>query len=222
MTLEEKIREVRIQLRSAMNGVVSHSMRQKGLTYDLNFGVDLPTLRTMAQRWDKDHQLAQALWKEDIREFKILSGLLQPVESFTAELANEWAESILNKEVAEITAMHLFQHLPYALPISFRWMASSDELMQMCGFLTFSRVLNKEEEELDERLSNEFISQALCAMKDDSYALNSASFLALRKFISKSPKHRAYLMPLLSSFEQSDNEKEQKIYLMIQEELSYL
>ncbi len=221
MTLEEKIREIRVQLRSAMNGVVSHSMRQQGLTYKLNFGVDLPTLRTLANGLDKDHELAQALWKEDIREFKILSALLQPVESFSPELADEWVGSISNKEIAEMTAMHLFQYLPYGLSISFRWMASLDEMTQICGFLTFSRILNREPE-LNERLSNEFISQSLCAMKDDSYALNSASFLALRKFISKSPKHRAYLMPLLSSFEQSDNEKEQKIYLMIQEELSYL
>ncbi|NLZ72581.1 MAG: DNA alkylation repair protein [Bacteroidales bacterium] len=221
MALEDKIREIRIQLRSAMNGVVSHSMRQKGLTYGLNFGVDLPTLRTMANRWDKDHELAQALWKENVREFKILSGLLQPIESFTPELADEWARTILNKEIAEMTAMHLFQYLSYGLSISFRWMASLDEMIQICGFLTFSRILNKEAE-LDERLSNEFISQSLSAMKDDSYALSSASFLALRKFISKSAQHRAYLKPLLTSFKQSDNEKEQKIYFMIQEELSYL
>lgn len=221
MTLEEKIKEVRIQLRLAMNGAVSQSMRQKGLTYHLNFGVDLPTLRNMADRWGKDHELAQALWIEDIREFKILAGLLQPVESFTPELADKWVGSILNKEIAEMTSMHLFQHLPFGLALSFRWMASADEMTQICGFLTFSRILNKKDN-LDERLSNEFISHSLCAMKEDSYALNSASFLAMRKFISKSTQHRAYLKPLMASFEHSDNEKEQKIYFMIQEELSYL
>ncbi len=220
MTLEEKIKEIRVQLRLAMNGVVSHSMREKGITYKLNFGVDLPTLKNIANGWEKEHDLAQALWKEDIREFKILAGMLQPIEDFTPDLANQWVTEITQKEIAELTAMNLFQHLPEAPVLSFRWMASSEEMVQICGFLTFSRLLSKKEA-LDERASNEFISQALCALKDDSYLLNSAAFLALRQFISKSESHRKRLNPLLASLKSSDQEKEVKIYHMIQDELSY-
>lgn len=221
MTLEDKIKDIRTQLRLAMNGVVSHSMRQKGVNYRLNFGVDLPTLKQMAPRWDKDHELAQSLWREDIREFKILAGLLQPLESFTPELATEWAKSVGQKEIAEITAMHLFQQVPFAFELSFRWIAHPDEMVQICGYLTFSRILNTCAE-LDERASNEFLSQSLSSMKDDSYALQSASFLALRKFLAKSSKHRSYIKPLLTTFKHSSEEKEQKLYQMIQEELSYL
>ncbi len=221
MTLEEKIKEIRIQLRLAMNGVVSHSMREKGITYKLNFGVDLPTLKKIAEGWEKESDLAQALWKEDIREFKILAGLLYPIEDFTPALADEWVEEITQKEIAEITAMNLFQHLPGASSLVYRWMASSEEMVQICGFLTFSRLMSKIEE-LDERASNEFISQSLSALKDDSYALNSASFLALRQFISKSANHRSRIYPLLASLKNSGHEKEVKIYHMIEEELSYV
>ena len=46
MTLEDKIKDIRTQLRLAMNGVVSHSMRQKGVNYRLNFGgAQYPTAR---------------------------------------------------------------------------------------------------------------------------------------------------------------------------------
>lgn len=45
-------------------------MREKGLVYKLNFGVELPRIKGIAAGYEKDHSLAQALWKEDIRECK--------------------------------------------------------------------------------------------------------------------------------------------------------
>ena len=38
-SLQDEIREIRKQLRLAMNGVISTSMREKGIVYKLNFGV---------------------------------------------------------------------------------------------------------------------------------------------------------------------------------------
>ena len=91
-----------------MNGAVSQSMREKGLVYKLNFGVELPRIKSIASAYGKDHALAQALWKEDIRECKILAGLLQPVDSFLPEIADIWVENIRNIEIAELTCMNLF------------------------------------------------------------------------------------------------------------------
>ena len=70
-----------------MNGPVSQSMREKGLGYKVIFGVEWPRLMAMAQDLGKHHDLAQALWKEDIRECRLLAGLVQPVESFYPERA---------------------------------------------------------------------------------------------------------------------------------------
>ena len=39
MDTQEKIREIKKQFRLFMNGVVSQSMREKGLDYKLNFGI---------------------------------------------------------------------------------------------------------------------------------------------------------------------------------------
>ncbi len=47
-----------------MNGAVSQSMREKGLVYKLNFGVELPASKMIAEGYEKNHGLAQALWKE--------------------------------------------------------------------------------------------------------------------------------------------------------------
>ena len=112
MDIKEQLKDIKTQFRLAMNGAVSQSMREKGLVYKLNFGVELPRIKAIAAGYEKDHTLAQALWKEDIRECKIMAGLLQPVETFLPEIADIWTEDIRNIELAELTSMNLFQHLP--------------------------------------------------------------------------------------------------------------
>ena len=141
MDLHEQLKDIKTQFRLAMNGAVSQSMREKGLVYKLNFGVELPRIKQIAARYEKNHELAQALWKEDIRECKILAALLQPVETFLPEIADIWVESIRNIEVAELTSMNLFQHLPYAPAKSLQWIADEREYFQVCGFLTIARLL---------------------------------------------------------------------------------
>ena len=46
--------------------------------------------------------------------------MLQPTESFLPEIADIWVEDIRNIEIAELTCMNLFQHLPYAPAKSFQ------------------------------------------------------------------------------------------------------
>ena len=96
MDLHEQLKDIKTQFRLAMNGAVSQSMREKGLVYKLNFGVELPRIKQIAARYEPNHELAQALWKEDIRECKILATLLQPVETFLPEIADIWVEDIRN------------------------------------------------------------------------------------------------------------------------------
>ena len=72
MDIKEQLKDIKTQLRLSMNGAVSKSMREKGLLYKLNFGVELPLIKMIAEGYEKNHDLAQALWKENIRECKIM------------------------------------------------------------------------------------------------------------------------------------------------------
>ena len=55
MDLHEQLKEIKTQLRLSMNGAVSQSMREKGLVYKLNFGVELPRIKAIAGEYEKDH-----------------------------------------------------------------------------------------------------------------------------------------------------------------------
>ena len=65
MAITEQLKDIKTQLRLSMNWAVSQSMREKGLLYKLNFGVELPRIKMIAEGYEKNHDLAQALWKEN-------------------------------------------------------------------------------------------------------------------------------------------------------------
>lgn len=219
MNTDEQIRNIKAQLRLFMNGVVSQSMREKGLTYKLNFGVELPRLKEIAAGYEKDHQLAQALWKQDIRECKILAGILQPVETFYPEIADIWLEDIRNIEIAEMTVMNLFQHVPYAPAKSFNWIASENEFTQVCGFLTIARLLMKNGE-MDDRAAGEFLDQDICAILSGSYNVRNSAIVALRRFMNHSEENAFRACRLVENYESSTNESEQLLYNVVKEEIS--
>ena len=49
MDIKEQLKDIKTQLRLSMNGAVSQSMREKGLVYKLNFGVELPRIKMIAE-----------------------------------------------------------------------------------------------------------------------------------------------------------------------------
>ncbi|MCD7902063.1 MAG: DNA alkylation repair protein [Bacteroides sp.] len=216
--IKEQLQDIKTQLRLSMNGVVSQSMREKGLHYKLNFGVELARMKEIASRFEKEHQLAQALWKEDIRECKILAGMLQPIESFYPEIADIWVENIQNMEIAELTSMNLFQHLPYAPAKSFQWIASEEEYIQVCGFLTIARLLTKKGD-MNDRAASEFLDQAICAVLSGTYHVRNSAITALRKFMNHSQENAFRVCRLTDKYADSINEKEQLLYSVVKEEV---
>ena len=219
MDLHEQLKEIKTQFRLSMNGAVSQSMREKGLVYKLNFGVELPRIKSIASAYGKDHALAQALWKEDIRECKILAGLLQPVDSFLPEIADIWVENIRNIEIAELTCMNLFQHLPYAPAKSFHWIAAEDEYTQVCGFLTIARLLMKKGD-MNERVENEFLDQAISAFLSGSYHVRNAALTAIRRFMQHSEENAFQVCRRVEEMKESSSESEQLLYNLVREEVT--
>lgn len=218
MELKEQLKEIKTQLRLSMNGAVSQSMREKGLVYKLNFGVELPRIKGIAAAYEKDHALAQALWKEEIRECKILAGLLQPVDSFLPEIADIWIERIPNIEIAELTCMNLFQHLPYAPAKSFQWIAAEDEYTQVCGFLTIARLLVKKGD-MDERVQNEFLDQAITAFLSGSYHVRNAALTAIRRFMQHSEENAFRVCRRVENMKESSSEAGRLLYDRVREEV---
>lgn len=58
-------------LRREMNGAVADAMHYYGKRYGLNYGVSLPTIRTIASEQPTNNSLALYLYKQDVRELRL-------------------------------------------------------------------------------------------------------------------------------------------------------
>ena len=181
MTIEEQVKDIKQSFRQMMDGAVAQSMRNKGVDYRLNWGATLPRLREKADEMGKDYDLAIALWKEDVRECKILATMLMPPEKMLPEVADIWMEQTTSLEIAEQAAFNLYQYLPYAGEKAYQWLASSDDLPQICGYHVLSRLFARKMEP-NERGINEFIDQALSALQSPNLSLRKAALQSVVRF----------------------------------------
>lgn len=179
--INDQLKAIKQSFRLMMNGEASRSMREKGVEYKLNWGVTLPQLKQMATEWEKSYDLAIALWKEDIRECKILATLLMPAGQMPQEVAEIWMEQTRSQEMAEMLAFNLFQYLDYAPDLAYRWIANGQDLYQICGYNILSRLFMKGQEP-NERGINEFIDQAQAALQGGSYGVRHAAMNCAMRF----------------------------------------
>ena len=164
-----------------MDGSIAQSMRDKGVNYHLNWGATLLRLRDKADEIGKNYALAIALWKENIRECKILATMIMPPNEVLPEVIDIWMEQTPTQEIAEQAAFNLYQYLPFAPEKAYTWIASDKELYQLCGFHILSRLFMNGQEP-NERGINEFIDQALAALQGDSIPVRKAAMSSMQRF----------------------------------------
>lgn len=183
--MNDIIIQIKKELRANMNGIASEAMGRKSEDYRVNFGVEIPRLHNIATEFQPNHELAQQLWKESVRECRILATILQPVDSFLPEIADIWVDDIRTLELAQVASLNLFSRLPYASDKVFQWIASEREITQQCGYLTLCHIMRKGE--MNERSADEFIDQALTAYAGGSMMLQRTLMRAFAIFAENNP-----------------------------------
>lgn len=193
--VRDKVKEIKQSFRLMMDGVVAQSMREKGVNYHLNWGATLPRLKAKAEELKaeyaslspltSDHSplydLAIALWKENVRECKILATMLMPADEMLPGVCDVWMEQIAELEIAEQAAFNLWQHLPYAPMKAYEWIASDKEYYQLCGFHVLSRLFMNGQEP-NERGINEFLDQAMAALRGPFWSVRKAALQSVNHF----------------------------------------
>ncbi len=191
MDTQEQVKSIKQSFRQMMDGAVAQSMRNKGVQYKLNWGATLPRLREKAdelraensQGADQEalYHLAIALWKEDVRECKILATMLMPPEKLLPEVADLWMEQVPSQEIAEQLAFNLWQHVPYAPEKAYQWVASQKEYYQLCGFLVLARLFMNGQQP-NERGISEYLDQLLAAIQGPYLSVRKAALTSVRRF----------------------------------------
>jgi len=163
-----------------MNGILSARMREAGMPFKLIFGVELPRLRSIADEFPCDEELACQLWSQNIRETKLLAIMLMPTEAFTPERANLWAETMVTAEEAQVLAMMLLPKTKQAKDICMLWLREGKSLPSTCACLCLRHLLTagsklcKEESQLVETSINKLLPEANLHLRKAIQALEDA------------------------------------------------
>lgn len=181
--ISENIRQIKKTFHLFMNGVTSRSMRDKGLEYKVNWGIPFAQLKEIASGYEKSYELASGLWKDDIRECKILATMLMPADKVSSELADEWIMHTKSVEIAEMCALNLFQYVNDAHLLSLRWMDCDNAIAQICAYHVFSRLIMKGFRP-DKDQSGHFLKSVYKVFVGDNTSLKHAAMNCLMRFIS--------------------------------------
>lgn len=212
-----------------MNGVISTSMRQKGMNYKLIFGVPIPEIKHIAAAHEPDAELARALWKEDVREMKILATLLFPAGSMTQEEALAWMREIPYPEIAEQCCNNLFPTVEQPDQLALKFLADKKSPFgRMCGFLLWAQLFKKNLAVEMSRVEA-FLAECTCTIHPDveagatasSWQEKQAAVQALKFFGRLSPINAQNALSVIAEDGQPETEELKAYYDDLQFEFAY-
>lgn len=210
--MDEILQQVRADLRRSMNGIASKSMREKGLHYKLNFGVDVPRLRELSKRYLIDAQLAELLWGQETRELKILATMLYPVHEFDMDKADKWVKEIPNHEIREQASMNLFQKLDFADKLVQKWTDSLDEEIRTSGYWLFARLLIVKSGLVNKTNQKEIMEKMISDLSTGSYFLRLSAQRALIFLGRTAESFSKKIMEGIQNFQTSDDAAKKEIF----------
>lgn len=126
-------------LRREMNGAVADGMHLYGRPYGLNYGVSLPTVRSIARAEGCDHDFARYLFKQQVRELRLAALHIADPRRLDIAEAAFWAEGITNSEAAEEAAFALLSKSPSIKEIYGEWSRSDDEFTAYSALMAAAR-----------------------------------------------------------------------------------
>ncbi|MDD2476678.1 MAG: DNA alkylation repair protein [Dysgonamonadaceae bacterium] len=210
--MEELIRNIRTDLRLAMNGVVSSSMREKGMDYKMNFGVDVPRLKNIALKYKENAALAQTIWKLDVREMKMLATMIYPINEFSESKADEWAAELQHQEIREHLCRNLLQKLSYSDVLVQKWTSNNNPSIRLTGFWLYVRLMLINADLLQNINISPIIEQALKDVKSEDSLLSRAALNVLKHLVRRDEKSTTGIMEKVAEFANSDNPKYKEIF----------
>ena len=104
------------------------------------YGVSIPTLRKLARAIGRRYSLALRLWAIEIRETRLLAGMIAEPAQMTLETMDEWVDAIADAELCDQTCMNLFEKSAFAYSKAVEWSSRSEEFVKRAGFVLMARL----------------------------------------------------------------------------------
>lgn len=206
-------KDLRANLRSSMDGIVSSSMREKGLHYGINFGLTMEYIQGRAKALPQSKNLAGYLLNRDVRELKLIGQLTYPAERLTFTEATYLAEqAFANPELRDCLAKHLFDRCSVAPQFALAWLTQPKRYSEVIttAYTILARHFTKGYQIASPTQSELLLSLAFDTLNQQEEYMTQkqrAALLMLKRWgrSNTSIKQRILTSPSMQTWEQSSS-----------------
>lgn len=132
--LTSRLDEALAALHAGARPQALEDMARFGLTGDTRLGLAVPTLRTLARGFRRDHDLALALWDTGMPDAQILAGMVAEPARLTVAQMDHWVAGMRAWDVCDQACTNAFVKSPLAWEAIPRWAARGPEFEKRAGF----------------------------------------------------------------------------------------
>ncbi len=142
--------------------------------------VPVPTLRRMARKIGKDHELALELWSSSVHEARVLASLIDDPALVSEEQMEDWALTFDSWDVCDSCCSNLFDRTPFAYAKVFAWSGRDGEYVKRAGYVLMAVLAVHDKEAGDGKL-RAFLPAIARGSVDDRNFVRKAVNWALRQ-----------------------------------------
>ena len=129
------------EMQRNMDGVTAEAMYNAGVRGVLNYGVSIPTIRTIAHDTERDHEFAKYLYRQQVRELRMAAVSVACPECVTAAELPFWLGGNPSTELLDELSMQLISRTaPTVLAaVVSDWLERGDSSARYAAMMSLAR-----------------------------------------------------------------------------------
>lgn len=126
-------------------------MARYGIVAPKMVGVSVATIRQLAKRLGRNHELAVALWKTGWYEARMLTAFVAEPAHVSPAQMDRWTKDFDNWAICDTLCFHLFDRTPYAWRKVTQWSGRREEFVRRAAFALLASLALHDREAIDAR-----------------------------------------------------------------------
>ncbi len=185
------------------NGDVSNGMKKFGYQYDLNYGVNIPTLKQIAQTTEPSHEVANFLRQHyNIREALILSSMVDEPDKITHNDTLNILKILSTVELIQQFARNIFAHTK-PIPNLFNEELKENNTWTLLCFWSLGWALR-----LQKSVDEEYINLIIKELEKEEYYKDKPSSMAIQflmQSVGENTEYNNKILNLAEYLSKNDN-----------------
>ena len=143
--------QVIAKLRALENPETLAGKAHFGIEVSKALGLSMPQIRSIAKQITKDHALAEAMWRADIHETRLIASMIDIPSEVSEDQMERWVVGINSWDICDQTCGELFDRTPFTTKKIYEWATREEEFVKRAAFalIAWQAVHNKKMQDED-------------------------------------------------------------------------